>query len=76
MSGWQWKEVGPGARGWSVAAEKNEVFGEGEGCKTGKQRMGILDEEPRGEPEFEWLLLLLALRGPFTPREEALVLLS
>lgn len=75
MSGWQWKEVCPGARGWNIAAEKDEVLGEGEGCKPGKQRMGILEEEPRDKLEFEWLLRLLVLKGPFMPREDALVLL-
>lgn len=31
MSGWQWKEVCPRAKGGDLVAEKNEMFGEGAG---------------------------------------------
>lgn len=62
MSGWQWKEVCPRAKGGDLVAEKNEMFGEGQGCQTSKEGVGIPDEwEPREKPEFEWLLLPLVL---------------
>lgn len=77
MSEWLWKEVCPGARGWSRVTEENEGLGEGEGCKAREQRMGTLDEgEPREKPAFEWPILLLVLPGPFPLRKDAQVLPS
>ena len=56
MSEWLWKEVCPGARGWSRVTEENEGLGEGEGELMSKRdRVSVWEDEKL----WRWVLVMV-----------------